>query len=165
MTEFTVFCLFLISGKIKILDQLGFIMQIHARRVGFLHGTALSLVTDPKWLGQWNVFESNTTEWLSKKDGIPMVRAKNIIADISQRYLRTMFDQDIPSDGSEKNKSLDIKKSIRSYLTKLPFLRELYHRYKGRSRFLHYDVMRPNSKYYADFQRITDSFTGKLHKS
>ena len=150
-------CLMLIGGKSKVIDQLGFIRQIHDSH--FKLADMFDWFTDEKWHASYIVMKNKIIAALMAKDNISQEEAEQVFKQSMwchfKIYLSKSYDQYMNTLDSPRL----IKKSLRTKIaTRLPLLKKIYRSMPWLKKDqLHYEVNRPNSKYYADFKAISDS--------
>ena len=147
----------LISGKSKLIDNIGFVHQIHTlNSSGQLD--MYDWITQPEWNTSYVSFKNILAEAIMTKDGITREKAELTVKlgfwaylakYMSKRYHHLLNDLNPPKP------RFNIRHKI---ATILPWTRNVYHQYVKRltdKRIrLHYEVLNPGSKYYKDCKPI-----------
>lgn len=167
-TELLLSCLISITGKLKIIDKLGFAHQIHDNyaQPNIGRDTFDWIIDNENWYSSYILFRNKIVAALMAKDDISQEKAEQVFKQsfwcwinqimhgsydwfIMRGYMKTI------------NPPSPAKKSLRTKITtRLPLLKRIYRKLvtpiikKGQ---LHYEVIRPGSKYYEDFKPIVDS--------
>ncbi|MDP3792398.1 MAG: TIGR00180 family glycosyltransferase [bacterium] len=162
----------IIAGKSTMLDCLGYIRQMHDQHRVQLEPS--EWITSPDWNESYKIYENVISESISKKDNIPLEDAIKVARRAFTGQLLKWLSAEHRNYNNKnsipKRDYKNIVKSIRSKIVKtFPFLKHVY-RAQVRPRLtnkkeLHYEVLRPESKYYKDFKPIMDSFSGVIKKS
>lgn len=149
----------LISGKSKLIDNIGFIHQIHGyNSLGQLD--MYDWLTHPGWRSSYLSFRDKLAEAIMAKDGISKEKAELAVKIGFWGYLAKY----VPKRYSYLLNILNppkLQTNLRHKVAAaLPGAREFYHRYirpiTDRRIRLHYEVLNPRSKYYKDCQPIWD---------
>lgn len=154
----------LIYGKSKIIDALGFIRQMHNRRI--TSNNTYDWLISPEWNEAYKIFEGIMAKNISEKDNISREEGVKIIKQAVWAYLKENLSKEYEIYNPIPKKENQIKylaHDIRSKTTKMfPFLKQIYRMHikpkiKG-GRELNFEVLQPNSEYYRDFKPVMDSF-------
>ncbi len=152
--EFLLWSILIISGKSKVLDKLGYIMQISEIRTSFTYGLVLDFLLSPAAKEKWDIGENGLSEILqgrgmSKEEGHKM--AKGIFIFYLARQFT--FDADSLYVDSQKHVPVkkDLSKKIRYFASGYLFFKKVYYKFKTPQ-----DVTRPESKYFNDFKVVKD---------
>jgi len=170
-SELLISCLMLIAGKYKVIDKLGYVMQIHDTNSAHSAGDTFDWIIDNEnWHSSYNLVRSKAVAALTAKDNISQEKAEQVFKQSMWFYLGTNlrghYDRSI-SRGTMNtiNPAKQAKKSLRTKIaTRLPLLKKVYRQFIVpwlKRNQLQYEVTRPGSKYYKDLQNIVDSLAGK----
>jgi hypothetical protein len=158
--ELLVSCLMLIAGKSKVIDKLGFVRQIHDNH--FQIADMFDWFTSENWNSSYTLFRNKLITALMAKDNISPEKANQIFKQSMwlhfSKYLPRFYNQYI----NTVNPPQPAQKSLRTKIaTRLPLLKKVYRKFikpwSTKKDQLHYEVSKPDSKYYKDFKSITDS--------
>ncbi len=152
-------CLMLIAGKLKVIDKLGFVRQLHDSH--FQLADMFDWFTNESWYSSYALLRDGVVAALMAKDDISQEKAKQVFKQSMwshfEKYLRGSYDRYMKTI----NPPQPAKKSLRTKMaSRLPFLKKIYRLVKpliSNKPRLHYEVSQSNSKYYADFKAIADS--------
>ncbi len=161
--EFLVSCLMVVAGKYKIIDKLGYVMQLHNIDIhAQINPTDTFdwVINNENWYSSYTLLKAKVVAALMAKDNISQEKAEQVFKQSMwfwmKERLRTSY-----RHTNITNPSQSIKKSLRTKIaTRLPLLKKAYKKFiapqlnKGQ---LQYEVTRPNSKYYKDFRPVVDS--------
>ena len=154
-----------VSGKVKLIDALGVIRQIHDQQ-----WNQLSLVD---WLigkeshNLATIFQDQLSKRIMEIDNINQEQASKAVKDAFWEYLQVYVALERRAlKGSSQPKNNSVLKTLRLNIgTAFPLLKTAYRQYLrpfiSDKQQMHYEVTNPRSPYYKDFQRVVDSFTGK----
>jgi len=161
MTEFLLVTVLITAGKAKVLDKLGYVMQISDNRYDFDHNLVIDLMTSPPINEHWSICEKGLSEIICKK-GISEEKSLKIAKWLFVLYLARQFALEVSwlpvgqnesvSDHSVSSGQSFVKK-LRHLISQLPFLKSIFYKYNPPS-----DVTMPESKYYKDFKTVKDFF-------
>lgn len=155
LTEFILISALIISGKFKVLDQLGYIMQVSNIRYDHLdQGMGINLITSPTFSQEWKICEEGLAKFICDKGISPkeslFTARQLLILDIAHWFGITAKELPIgqkPDDVSKRK----ARSKLRHFASKMPFLKNIYYRYNPPN-----DVTKPESKYYNDFKVVKD---------
>ena len=152
--EFLLVSLLIISGKSKVLDKLGYVMQISDNRYSFVQELIIDVILASDFHDKWSICEKGFSEIIRKK-GVPEEEILKIVKWIFFAYLVRQFslENDWLAVGRKGSKPVrqSLSKKLRIFVSHLPFLKSIYYKYNSPS-----DVARPESKYYGDFKAVKD---------
>ncbi|MBI2676548.1 MAG: TIGR00180 family glycosyltransferase [Candidatus Yanofskybacteria bacterium] len=152
MLEFLLLSILIISGKSKVLDKLGYVMQISGIR-SFDH----SLTANFSFISEkWSICEKGFSEIIQEK-GVPEKESLKIIKWIFLIYLvypyRFSTETGWLSVGQEESAPArrNLFKKLRYFISSKPLLKSIYYKFYPPSY-----VDRPESKYFNDFKIVKD---------
>ncbi len=165
--EFLISCLMPIAGKYKVIDKLGYVMQLHNIDIHFQIVPADTfdwVINNENWYSSYTLLKDKVVAALMTKDNISQEKAKQVFKQSMwfwmKERLRTSYDRRYMNT---INPLWSAKKSLRTKIaTRLPLLKKVYRRFivpwlkKGQ---LQYEVTRSGSKYYKDFKAVVNSLT------
>jgi glycosyltransferase domain-containing protein len=156
MLEFLLVSNLIICGKSKILDKLGYVMQISDNRYNFEQDLYLDFVLSPDIKDKWKIARDGLSEIIfgtgkTKEDSDKIAKWMFIV------YLAHQFKLDVDwlpvnSDRGGIVKNKNYLKRAKYIILNNPVLSSIYHKFKPP----HGDVAYPGSKYYNDFKNIKD---------
>lgn len=152
MTEFLIMSILITSGKLKVLDKLGHIMQISDLR-SFDH----SLTSDFKLIGEeWSRCEKEFSEiirgkGISEKDSLLVVKGLFILYLAHQYSIETGWTSIGQKGSGSVREGQNLFKKLRHFASNKPFLKSIYYKFKPPKY-----VTMPESKYYKDFKLVKD---------
>lgn len=153
LIEVILWSMLIVYGKAKIVDKLGYIMQISNNR-NFSSELAVDTMLDPATKGKWDVCKNGLSELL-QGEGISNEESRNIAKWIFILYLANKFTYETNwrSYGLSGNKPTKQKtpKSIRYFISRLPLLKKIYYKFKPPQ-----DAARSESRYFSDFKIVKD---------
>ncbi len=156
-------CLMLIAGKSKVIDDLGFIRQIHDSH--FKLDDMFDWFTNENWHSSYTILQDKIIGALMTKDNISQEKSKQVFKQSMlfhfEKYMKRSYGQYVNS----LNPPQPTKKSLRTKIaTRLPFLKMVYRKLvlpRLKKDRLHYEVTSPDSKYHKEFKAIVDSLTSR----
>ncbi len=161
--EFLISCLMPIAGKYKVIDKLGYVMQLHNIDI---HAQITSkdtfewVINNENWYSSYTLLKAKVVAALMAKDNISQEKAEQVFKQSMwfwmKERLRTSY-RHINIINQPIKKSLRLK-----IATCLPLLKKAYNKFIVpwlNKEQLQYEVTRPNSKYYKDFKAVVDSLT------
>ncbi len=167
-TEILPSAMSLIWGKSKILDCLGFVRQIH--NIQHESPNIFDWITGKDWYSSYEIFSDTLANEIVAKDNITINEARQAV---KQSFWGYVVDQSSKSYNVKYAARSNSPKKINSNLLQgfklglgqnFSWLKNFYRRairpLTGAPLQLHYEVLRPESKYYKDFKPVMDSFTG-----
>ena len=159
MFEFSLMTMLIVSGKSKILDKLGYIMQRSITRFQD-HGLMKDFLLFPAFLERWEIYERGFSEFISKR-GVPPEKSIKMVRWIFLILFANIYSTEIgaPYTGQKgfiKNsaplpKKRSQLKKLRHSLSYIPFLKRVYYRFRPPT-----NVTLPESNYYSDFKLVKD---------
>src|SRR3989344_3391666 len=152
-------CLMLIGGKSKVINKLGFIRQIHDSH--FKLADMFDWFTDEKWHSSYMILRNKIIAALMAKDNISQEKAEQVFKQSMWHHFKIYLSRSYDQYSNAINPPRPAKKSLRTKIaTRLPLLKKVYRGMPWLKKDqLHYEVTRPNSKYYADFRAVANSIT------
>lgn len=154
-----------ICGKFKVLDKLGYIMQVNDNRHGFTHNLTINAVTAPNFSSQWEIVHKGFTE-IIRKMGKTEEESSNIVKWIFALYLARQFTLETdaypvdekanePEPLPARTKQ-SLSRQIKYFVSHWPFVKDIYYKFNPPEY-----VTRPESKYYNDFKIVKDFLENK----
>ena len=162
--EFTQNSILVTSGKFKVLNKLGYIMQISNIR-SFNHHLAEYLFLFPSAGEQWRIYLEGFSEVLRKK-GIPEKESVTIAKSIFILYLASLYlphlsstETDRLSIGQKKSTPVrqNLFRKLRHFASNKPLLKKIYYKFNPPNNY----VNLPESKYFEDFKIVKDFLENK----
>jgi len=158
--EYLPCCLMIIDGKLKIVDHLGLIRQIHKSH--FRLDDMFDQFTSPEWNADYQELRRNVVQGLITQDKITPQEAENNFKKAYwlnfQKYISIAYSDNFsPSSSKNRSKSRMLRTIIAS---RLPLLKKIYRKIRPiltDKPQLHYEVLQSGSKYHKDFQDIINS--------
>jgi len=124
-----------LQGKIKSIDCLYWIRQIHDERYIFL--TSFENVMNPYWSSVYEVFINSLAAELKTQDGIDEIAARNVIKKVFEINLNSSLVK--KQEGQDVEKLLSFKNKVRKSLKAVPGLKKVYR--TAKSQFASADAM------------------------
>jgi len=153
LIEVILWSILIIYGKAKIIDKLGYIMQISNNR-SFSSDLAIDTMLAPSITEKWGACQNGLSELL-RGIGVSNEESVNISKWIFILYLANKFTYEtnwrsygFPKNAPAKQES---SKKIRYFVAYLPLLKKMYYKFKSPQ-----DATRPESKYFSDFKVVKD---------
>lgn len=163
MFEFVLFDVLLVSGKAKVLDKLGYIMQ-RSDLPFFNHSLTEDFLLFPSIGEQWRICEDEFSEiiremGISEKESRLAVRGMFIVYlaqqySIEKNWLLIDEKRSISITPRVQKKML---KKLKHIVSNLPFLKTIYHKLNPPDY-----VDSPESKYYKDYKMVKDFLESKV---
>lgn len=165
-TEFFTSCLTVISGKSKVLDKFAYAMQLHDTSHDTCYKTGFTdlfdlVVNNADWFPSYTTAKEKIVAALMAKDSISFSEAnqafKKCMWFFIKENFRTSFDRRYAT-----TKQTTTRKFKKQLAIAFPGIKKIYKSYvspilnRGR---LEHEIMRPNSKYFKDFQPVLDAIT------
>lgn len=154
----------LIDGKAKTINRLGLVRQMHDRqyRLDFVY----DWIAQKDWPKNYEIFLELLSKRLMAKDNISQAEAEKAIRQGLWLYIQKGLIREYPEAFPDTKVKNPLKSKLKKRLVKaFPFLKTVYRRLwmqKIKKKVqLHYEVLRPDSPYYKDFQPVLNSFTSK----
>ena len=151
--EVILWSMLIIYGKAKIIDKLGYIMQISNNR-SFSTDLAIDVLLAPSIKEKWGACQNGLSELL-RGIGVSNEERVNISKWIFILYLANKFTYEtnwrsygFPKNAPAKQES---SKKLRYFVAHLPLLKKMYYKFKPPQ-----DATRPESKYFRDFKVVKD---------
>src|SRR3989344_3188224 len=157
MFEFLLFDMLIISGKAKVLDKLGYIMQ-RSDLPFFDHSLTEDFLMHPSIGEQWRICEEGFSEIIRKK-GISEKESRFAVRGMFIVYLAQQYSiektwlsigQKEPVSSAKPGSvwsELDLLKKLKHFASNKPFLKKVYYKFNPPDY-----VTRPESKYFADYK-------------
>jgi hypothetical protein len=148
-----------ISGKFKVLDKVGYVMQISDIRT-FSHRLTEDLFLFPSAGEQWRIYLEGFSEILQKK-GISEKESTTIAKSIFILFLASLYLPHLSSIetswvslGHKKSTSVrkNLFRKLRHFASSLPLLKKIYYKFNPPNNY----VNLPESKYFDDFKMVKD---------
>ena len=158
MYEFSQNSIFIALGKFKVLDKLGYIMQISNIRT-FNHHLTEDLFLFPSASEQWGIYLEGFSEILrdrgmSEKESYITANRTFILFLYSQYSLESW-------PATDRKKSLSVQQNLfrklRHFASNKPFIKKIYYKFNPPNNY----VNLPESKYYNDFKLVKDFLENK----
>ncbi|MBI2676547.1 MAG: TIGR00180 family glycosyltransferase [Candidatus Yanofskybacteria bacterium] len=157
MTEFLLASILIISGKSKMLDKLGYVMQISGLRYSLDHNPSflyVDFMLSPSVGEQWSICEKGFSEIIQEK-GVPEKESLKIVKWIFILYLARQFTLETGwlsvGQGESAPARRNLFKKLRYFISSKPLLKSIYYKFYPPSY-----VDRPESKYFNDFKIVKD---------
>ena len=151
--EVILWSMLIIYGKAKIIDKLGYIMQISNNR-SFSTDLAIDVLLAPSIKEKWGACQNGLSELL-RGLGVSNEESRNVSKWIFILYLANKFTYEtswrsygFPKNAPAKQES---SKKLRYFVAHLPLLKKMYYKFKPPQ-----DATRPESKYFRDFKVVKD---------
>ena len=148
-------CLSVIQGKIKELDCLYMVRQVHSQR--YLFPDVYDWVTGPHWLPSYEVCRDRVAEELVRQDGISMEAARDVVKQAFWSYLSRALTK--KWGGQYGRNNLGLRGRARSLARGVPPLRQTWLQLRSFVPSEKYKLslpalLRPTSRYHSDFMPI-----------
>lgn len=148
-------CVSVIRGKLKALDCLCLVHQVHEDSYHFPH--VYDRLTDPAWLPSYQAFHERLVEELSRQDGASAEEARTVIREVFWPYLATQVIHDWRIDTAARL-TRDPSR-LRWLARKLPGARRGWRALRSmaqraRDPWSLPALLHPSSPYHADFMPI-----------
>lgn len=163
-TEILPCALSIIEGKAKTFDCLGIVRQMHDLQ--YAPPSYFNWIASKEWFDLYSKYREIVAQKLASKAYIPHSEAEKKVDQGFWIFLQKNLKREYPEFFPEavRQKSNSKTKSLRHFVaTLMPFLKTAYRSYWlpiiYNKKQLHYEVLRPKSKYYKDFKPVMDSFT------
>ncbi|OGN00493.1 MAG: hypothetical protein A2651_00325 [Candidatus Yanofskybacteria bacterium RIFCSPHIGHO2_01_FULL_42_12] len=169
--EFLSTSILVISGKFKVLDKLGYVMQKSSNRYSFTHSLTVDVVTDPNMSSQWAIAHKEFAEIIREKgyteeEGLKIAKWIFVLYLARQFTLETDWPpvtqtighfKSTPTRPTSARLGRGLFKKARYFVSRWPLLESIYYKYHPTN-----DATRPESKYFNDFKVVKD-FLEKNH--
>lgn len=158
MYEFILLTVLVLSGKYKVLDKLGYVMQVSDLRT-FNHHLAEDLFLFPSAAEQWKIYLEGLSKILqekgtAEKESVEIAK-KMFILYLAHLYLTNQFSTETGWSPISQKKSIPVRQNLfkksKRLVSRLPFLKSIYYKFNPPVY-----VNRPESKYFKDFKKIKD---------
>ncbi len=159
-------CYCAVSGKVKLIDGLGVVRQMHDRQ-----WHQLSMVD---WLvgkeshNLYTMFQDHLSKRIMEIDNISQEQANQAVKAALWEYLQVYMANEkkgLRTENEPVTSHLTLKSLRAKVGVNFPVLKIIYREYIrpiiSDKKQMHYEVMNPRSSYYKDFQHVVDSFTEK----
>jgi glycosyltransferase domain-containing protein len=149
-------CLSVVYGKIKQIDGLYLIRQVHDNR--YLLPTWYSWITNEIWYSSYMYFRNQLAKAISIKDQISFVKAEDIVDLAFSIYLAKI----IPNSTIKSNWLIDNIRKNPVLSRVIRNIRDLlYSKITSRGKISLSSLTNPSSPYYKDFVPVFNMVTGK----
>ncbi len=155
-----------IAGKSKLMDRLGVVRHIHDQQYQLVD--MVDWLTAKGFHDSYISFRDRLAKRIMEKDNIGQPEAELAVKNSFWEYLETYLTSELRGRRGKENKPKrqSMLRALRSQMGKsFPILKTLYRRHikplVSDKKEMHYEVIRPDSPYYKDFQNVVDSFSGK----
>ena len=160
-------CHCVVPGKVKLLDYLGVVRQIHDRQ--WHQRSMIDWLTGEDFHDFYTIFRDHLSKRIMEIDNINQEQANKAVKDALWEYLQVYMANEkrvLKVENKSDTASRPTLKSLRAKIgVNFPILKTIYREYVrpvvSDKKQMHYEVMNPRSPYYNDFQYVIDSFTGK----
>lgn len=159
MFEFLTLNMLVVVGKSKSINKLGYVMQRSISRYQD-HGFMKDFLLFPGFVEKWKISEEGFSEFIHKM-GVSHEKSIKTVRWIFLTLLANIYCTEIntPYIGQEgfikrstpARKGLFQAKKARHLISRLPFLKTVYYKFKPP-----YDVTRPESQYFNDYKTVKD---------
>ena len=159
VTEFVIWSALIIDGKAKVLNELGYIMQL-GNRYGWVDypGIQFFMSSPSSTAKKWEIVLNGLSEILEER-GRSKEENSKIARWVLTLYLVHQFTLEVDDPGAypflTQKRSISAKrnlsKKIRYFASSFPLFKRIYYRFKTPQ-----DVTRPESKYFKDFKIVKD---------
>ena len=161
MYEFILLTILVISGKSKVLDKLGYVMQISGLRT-FNHHLTEDLFTFPEAGEQWRIYLEGFSEILrnkgiSEKESYEIARKIFILYLAHQHRLETGWSLTDKKESTPVRPKQSLFRKIRRFASSVPVLKKIFYKFSPPHNY----VNLPESKYYNDFKLVKDFLENK----
>lgn len=155
LTEFLIMTILIVSGKSKLLDKLGQVMQISDLR-SFNHGASANFTSIGE---EWDICEKGLSEILEKK-GISKKESSSVAKGLFVLFLAHLYLPHLSFAGAgqlliDQKKSRPLHKylfkKLRSIVSNSSFIKSIYYKLTPPAY-----VDKPESKYFSDFKLVKD---------
>ena len=159
-------CYCAVSGKVKLMDCLGVVRQIHDKQ--YHSNSMVDWLTEKGFHDYYTIFRDHLARKIVEMDNIPTNQAEQAVKDAFWEYLQVHMTNEIKGLRI-KNEPTVNRVSLKLLRTKIgttfPVLKTIYRKhvrpFTSHKRQIHYEVTNPRSPYYKDFRAVVSSFTGK----
>lgn len=159
-------CYCAISGKIKLINCLGVVRQIHDKQ--YYANGMIDWLTEKGFHNYYTIFRNHLSKKITEIDNIPINQAEQVVKDAFWEYLQIYMANEQKALNIKRGSSMTypkLKKLKAKLAITFPILKTLYrHHIKptiSDKKQFHYEVINPKSPYYKDFKPIMDSFIRK----
>ena len=153
MLEFLILSILLISGKAKVIDKLGYIMQVSDLR-SFDHSLLFDFMLSPSLNEKWGLCGKEFSQ-IIRKTGASEEESVIIAKGLFIHYLAAHHPIEPGWLSSGQKESAPTRQSIfkklRHFASNTPFLKSIYYKFTPPNY-----VDRPESKYFNDFKIVKD---------
>lgn len=153
-----------VSGKIKVLDCLGVIRQIHDKQ--YYTSLMIDWLLEKNFHDSYIKFRDHLAKEIMRIDNIGQEQAENTVKKAFWAYLQVYMASEQKALNTNPTGSYNSTKLIKARIGKtFPFIKKVYRRYFhsviSDNKQMHYEITDPSSQYYKDFLPVFDSFSGK----
>ncbi len=159
-------CFCAVSGKVKLMDCLGVVRQIHDKQ--YYANLMVDWLTEKGFHDYYTTFRDHLAKKIMELDKINQDQANQDIKRAFWEYLQVYManEQKALNSHSKQFSTQPVLKAVKIKIGKtFPVLKTLYRRHFrpiiSDRKQMHYEVTNPNSSYYKDFKPIWNSFSEK----
>lgn len=149
-------CLMVINGKSKVIDKIDLVRQIHGGH--FKIDDIFDQITGENWSETYRQSKNDLISALIQKENINEEQGEVIVKKAFWGYLAYILSRFYKSYAANIEPPLPRQIKFRTKLAStFPILKTIYKKISlliGKKQPRHYEVLRPNSKYYKDFRSI-----------
>ena len=153
MLELVLLSLLVISGKCKVLDKLGYVMQVSDNRYPFIHNLAVEMILEPAFGEKWSICEKGFLEVMRGK-GKPEEESLKIVKWLFTIFLAYRLSREsgeysdvvIQADAPAKK---SLYKKVRGLISKHHKIKKLFYKFK-----LLAGASNVESAYFKDFEIV-----------
>lgn len=153
--EFATPSILAISGKRKVLDKLGYVMQVSGIRYDFVNELTIDYLLSPSIQEKWQITQNGMSEILQElgktSQESPKITKWMFILYLAQQFARETNWLQISDPKSPARSRESFKKRLRRLAADVPVLKNIYHKFNPSK-----DVTAPGSKYFSDFKVVKD---------
>lgn len=143
------------SGKRKVLDRLGYVMQVSGIRYDFMNELAIDYLLLPSLGEKWEIVRNGLSEILQElgktKEESPRIAKWMFILYLAQQFNRETSWLSTSDEKIQKSTQESLKKKIKHLIAGVPVLKNIYHKFNPSK-----DITVPGSKYFKDFRVVKD---------
>lgn len=155
MLDFLLASMPVISGKHKVLDKLGYIMQVSGIRYDFVNDQTIDYLLMPEAGEKWKIAQDGLSGILQNigktKEESFRIAKWIFILYLAQQFARETNWLQISDSKSPVRSRESFKKRLRRFAADVPVLKNVYRKFNPSK-----DVTAPGSKYFSDFKIVKD---------
>jgi glycosyltransferase domain-containing protein len=150
-------CMLVAQGKLKVIDRLLFVRQMHQER--YLFQDSFDWVTSPQFHRSYELFRNRLAEQIASIDRIGLDEALELVKQAFWSYLSQTL-----TIASSRRTSRNAREVARNIAKRVPFARSVWHWSRvflpGTSNQIKLRaLLRPGSPYHKDFMPVYDAVT------